>query len=216
MARRGDRGAFEKEVLKHMDSLYSTALRLTRSEQAAHDLIQDTYVKALRFWEGFEAGTNSRAWMYKIMMNQFYTDYARKEHERELMDLRPFDPASSDKSNDADIPEIRDPETFLLDHIVDEDLKRALEELPVDYRSVVMLSDLEDMSYKEIADVLDIPSGTVMSRLFRGRKALKTRLFGLARERGIVGDGAACAGPVPETAEGIAGIAGKTVLKDAT
>jgi RNA polymerase sigma-70 factor (ECF subfamily) len=186
MGTKGDRAVFEKEVLKHLDSLYGTALRLTRNEQAARDLVQDTYVKALRFWDHFQEGTNSRAWMYKVMMNIFYTDYARKEHEREVMDLRPFDPGGADCTLEVDNPEIRDPETFLLDHIVDDDVKEALDELPVEFRAVVVMSDLEDLSYKEMAEVLNIPAGTVMSRLYRARQALKERLVGLAVERGIV------------------------------
>ena len=186
MARKKDRTAFEKEVMAHIDALYNTALRLTRDEALARDLVQDAYVKALRFWEGYEPGTNAKAWMFKIMMNLFYTGYAKREHEREVMELRAFEPGNTLDSADVNIPEQRDPETFLLDHIVSDDLREALEALPVDFRTVVVLADLEDFTYREIAEVLDIPAGTVMSRLFRARQSLKKKLLHLAVERGIV------------------------------
>jgi len=189
MARRKDRAVFEKEVLAHMDALYNTALRLTRSEHLARDLVQDAYVKALRFWEGYEPGTNAKAWMFKIMMNLFYTGYAKREHEREVMELRGFEPGNSLDQADIAIPEQRDPETFLLDNIVSDDVKAALDDLPVDFRTVVVMADLQDFSYREIADVLNIPAGTVMSRLFRARQALKKRLLHLALERGVVDEG---------------------------
>jgi RNA polymerase sigma-70 factor (ECF subfamily) len=186
MAKRHNRDAFDKEVMAHIDALYNTALRLTRNEALAQDLVQDAYVKALRFWEGYEPGTNAKAWMFKIMMNLFYTGYARREHEREVMELRAFEPGNSLADADVNIPEHRDPESFLLDNIVSDDLREALEALPVDFRTVVVLADLEDFTYREIADVLDIPAGTVMSRLFRARQSLKKKLVHLAVERGIV------------------------------
>ena len=186
MGKRPDRKGFEREVLRHMDALYNTALRLTRSEASAGDLVQDTYVKALRFWDSYEQGTNAKAWIFKVMMNLFYTEYGRKVHEREVMELRPFEPNETAAGIGVDIPELNDPEGFLIDHIFDDVMKKAIEELPADFRTVLILSDLEDMTYREIADVLSIPPGTVMSRLSRARKIMKDRLLGLAIERGVV------------------------------
>lgn len=189
MAGRKNRATFEKEVLVHLDALHNTALRLTRDEARANDLVQDAYVRALRFWDSYEPGTNAKAWMFKIMMNLFYTSYAKRVHEREVMELRAFEPGNTLDHADVDIPEHRDPETFLLDRIVSDDLRAALEALPVDFRTVVMLADLEDFTYREIAEVLEIPAGTVMSRLFRARQVLKKKLVHLAVERGIVTEG---------------------------
>ena len=188
MAKKRDRAAFEKEVMAHIDALYNTALRLTRDESLARDLVQDAYVKALRFWEGYEPGTNAKAWMFKIMMNMFYTSYARREREREVMEFRAFEPGNSLDHADVNIPEHRDPEAFLLDHIVSDDLRGALDALSVDFRTVVLLADLEDFSYREISEVLNIPAGTVMSRLFRARQVLKKKLVHLAVDRGIVSE----------------------------
>ncbi|MFA6033240.1 MAG: sigma-70 family RNA polymerase sigma factor [Myxococcota bacterium] len=186
MGKRPDRKGFEREVLGHMDALYNTALRLTHSEASAGDLVQDTYVKALRFWESYEQGTNSKAWIFKVMMNLFYTGYSRKEHEREVMELRPFEPDETAADIGLDIPELCDPEGFLIDRIFDDEVKRAIEELPADFRTVLILSDLEDMTYREIADVLNIPPGTVMSRLSRARRIMKDKLLAIAIERGVV------------------------------
>jgi len=185
MVGKTDRSAFEKEILKHIDSLYNTALRLTRNESSARDLVQDAYLRAVKFWKSFEKGTNSRAWMYKILMNLFYTEYARKEHEREVLDLHPFDPGNNDFYGSLDAPEIKDPESFLLDHIEGEDVMKVMDHLPADFRAVVLLFDLEGMTYREISEVLNIPAGTVMSRLFRARQVLKEKLAKVATDHGF-------------------------------
>jgi len=196
MAGKTDRNAFEKEILRHIDSLYNTALRLTRNESSARDLVQDAYLRAVKFWKSFENGTNSRAWMYKILMNLFYTEYARKEHEREVLDLHPFDPGNNEFYGNLDAPEIKDPESFLLDHIEGEDVMKVMDHLPADFRAVVLLFDLEGMTYREISEVLNIPAGTVMSRLFRARQVLKEKLAKVATDHGFA-QTAAGSGAVP-------------------
>jgi RNA polymerase sigma-70 factor (ECF subfamily) len=156
---------FEAEALRHLDALYRTALRMTRSEADAEDLVQETYIRAFRFREQFTLGTNMKAWLFRILTNTFINTYRRMATDRA---------ASSSP----------DPEAELLNNVVDTEVTDALEELPEKFRTTVLL-DVEGFSYKEIAEMLSVPIGTVMSRLHRGRKFLQKRLYDLARERGI-------------------------------
>lgn len=177
---------FETEALSFLDALYRTALRMTRSEADAQDLVQETYIRALRFREQFAPGTNLKAWLFRILTNTFINTYRRRKAQPEFTELDDVDEFSlyrqmSDARAASSSP---DPEKEFLDGIVDVEVKDALEELPEKFRSVVLL-DVEGFSYKEIAETLEIPIGTVMSRLHRGRKFLQQRLLDLAQERGI-------------------------------
>jgi RNA polymerase sigma-70 factor (ECF subfamily) len=183
---RGPEDAFEKEALSYLDSLYRTALRMTRSEAEAEDLVQETYIRAFRFREQFTPGTNLKAWLFRILTNAFITSYRRRAAQPEFTELDEIEESALYRRMRDTRPEEGDPESALLDRLVDTEVKSALEELPEKFRTVVLL-DVEGFSYKEIADMLEIPIGTVMSRLHRGRKALQRRLYDLARERGIAG-----------------------------
>src|SRR6266480_80840 len=176
----------EAEALRHLDALYRTALRMTRSEADAEDLVQETYIRAFRFREQFTLGTNMKAWLFRILTNTFINTYRRKAAQPEVTDLEGVDEFSLYRrmADDRAASSSPDPETELLNRVVDTEVTDALEELPEKFRTAVLL-DVEGFSYKEIAEMLSIPIGTVMSRLHRGRKFLQKRLYDLARERGI-------------------------------
>jgi RNA polymerase sigma-70 factor (ECF subfamily) len=177
---------FEAEALRHLDALYRTALRMTRSEADAEDLVQETYIRAFRFRDQFTLGTNMKAWLFRILTNTFINTYRRKSAQPEVTDLEGVDEFSLYRrmANDRAASSSPDPEAELLNSVVDTEVTDALEELPEKFRTTVLL-DVEGFSYKEIAEMLGIPIGTVMSRLHRGRKFLQKRLYDLARERGI-------------------------------
>jgi RNA polymerase sigma-70 factor (ECF subfamily) len=175
------RADFEALVSPWLDGLYAAALRLTRNERDAEDLVQDTVMRAWRFFEKFEKGTNFRAWLFKILTNTFINSYRRttrekslqEESERQSVEAHFFSPDSAEQA--------ANPEEFLLERVLRDDVLRAIDALPIDFRMVVILADLQEFSYKEIAEVLDIPVGTVMSRLFRGRRALQRALLDAQR-----------------------------------
>jgi len=177
---------FEAEALRHLDALYRTALRMTRSEADAEDLVQETYIRAFRFRDQFTLGTNMKAWLFRILTNTFINTYRRKTAQPEVTDLDGIDEFSLYRrmADDRAASTSPDPEAELLNSVVDSEVTDALEELPEKFRTTVLL-DVEGFSYKEIAEMLAIPIGTVMSRLHRGRKFLQKRLYDLARERGI-------------------------------
>jgi RNA polymerase sigma-70 factor, ECF subfamily len=177
---------FEVEALRHLDALYRTALRMTRSEADAEDLVQETYIRAFRFRDQFTLGTNMKAWLFRILTNTFINTYRRKTAQPEVTDLEGIDEFSLYRrmADDRAASTSPDPEAELLNSVVDTEVTDALEELPEKFRTTVLL-DVEGFSYKEIAEMLSIPIGTVMSRLHRGRKFLQKRLYDLARERGI-------------------------------
>jgi RNA polymerase sigma-70 factor, ECF subfamily len=182
------RERFDREVLPLLPNLYGAALRLTRNPQDAEDLVQEAYLRAYRGFAGFREGTNLRAWMYRILTNTFINSYRKKQRE-------PVTVAVTDDTSDWYLYDRigssgAEPsaEAEVLERIPDEDVQRALEELPEVFRMAVLLADVEGFSYKEIAEILDIPIGTVMSRLHRGRKALQRALWETVRERGLVAD----------------------------
>lgn len=177
---------FEAEALRHLDALYRTALRMTRSEADAEDLVQETFIRAFRFRDQFTLGTNMKAWLFRILTNTFINTYRRKTAQPEVTDLDGIDEFSLYRrmADDRAASSSPDPEAELMKNVVDSEVTDALEELPEKFRSTVLL-DVEGFSYKEIAEMLGIPIGTVMSRLHRGRKFLQKRLYDLARERGI-------------------------------
>ncbi|HEX4405482.1 MAG TPA: sigma-70 family RNA polymerase sigma factor [Polyangia bacterium] len=176
---------FEKEALPHLPALYAAALRMTRHEKDAEDLVQDALVRAYRFFDTFEAGTNCKAWLFRILTNVFCNRYREREREHEILHEAEASPANFEQFL-AGADSERDVETALLGHMVSGDVEKALEALPTDFRMAVILADLEDFSYKEIAEIMECPAGTVMSRLYRGRKMLQQALYGYAVEQGII------------------------------
>jgi RNA polymerase sigma-70 factor (ECF subfamily) len=179
------RTTFEQQALVHLDSLYATALRMTRDPRDAEDLVQDALLAAYRFFGRFEPGTNCKAWLYKILTNTFINKYRKRQRERELKEVLTDEPTPSLMSEDV-AEQARDPEAFVLGQLLSDDVKAALDALPYDYRMAVVLCDLEEFSYKEIADIVDCPVGTVMSRLHRGRRLLQRSLREVALREGIV------------------------------
>ncbi len=178
---------FETEALSFLDALYRTALRMTRSEAEAEDLVQETYIRAFRFRHQFTPGTNLKAWLFRILTNTFINQYRRKAARPQTTELDDVEESilyrhMRDVSPGSASP---NPEAELIDNTLSSEVKDALEALPEKFRTTLLL-DVEGFSYKEIAEVLDIPIGTVMSRLHRGRKFLQKRLYDLARDRGIV------------------------------
>jgi RNA polymerase sigma-70 factor (ECF subfamily) len=177
----GKREEFEREALVHLDTLYNVALRLCGNASDAEDLVQDTVTKAYRSWDKYEQGTNCRAWLVTIMRNTFINQF-RKESKRPSS--VEFD-AVQDISVFEEVQE-RDPEGSFFHLIVDNEVKRAIQELPEEFRLPVVLSDVEGLSYAEIAEILGLPVGTVKSRLFRGRRRLQQRLYEYALEMGYI------------------------------
>ncbi len=177
---------FETEALPHGRALYGAAMRLTRSPDDAADLVQETYLKAYRAFDQFEPGTNCKAWLFRILTNAFINKYRRRVKEREILEGEHQQTA---EQNLIHLPSKRatvDPEGALVDKSLGDEVLQALERVPVDFRTVVVLSDVEGFSYKEIADICEIPVGTVMSRLFRGRRILQEELFDYAVESGVL------------------------------
>jgi RNA polymerase sigma-70 factor (ECF subfamily) len=182
-----DQARFAELAMPYMSSLYAAAMRMTRNPSDAEDLVQETYLRAYRGFEGFREGTNLKAWLYKILTNTFINQYRAKKRRPEQVDL--------DDTEDfyfyrrlgglETAAAQRSPETIVLDQIPEAIVKQALEALPEQFRMAVILADIEGFSYKEIADILDVPIGTVMSRIHRGRKALQKSLWEFAGERNL-------------------------------
>jgi RNA polymerase sigma-70 factor (ECF subfamily) len=177
---------FESEMLSHLDTLYAVSCRMTRSTTEAEDLVQDTIVKAMRAREQFEAGTNLKAWLLRILTNTFINKYRRGGLERDLFDGPDAETLTEGWVSSSTLRSMRDPETLALSPLVEAELEKALAALPDEFRIAVVLSDVEELSYKEIADVMGCPIGTVMSRLHRGRKLLQKALREHAVALGIV------------------------------
>src|ERR1700692_4677717 len=192
-----DQAAFADLAMEYMGSLYTAALRMTRNAADAEDLVQETYLKAYRAFGSFQEGTNLKAWLYKILTNTFINTYRSKKRRPEQVDLDDVEDfylfrrlggvAGADAAAGS-------PEVEVLDRMPDDVVKRALEDLPEQFRMAVLLADIEGFSYKEIAEITDVPIGTVMSRPPRGRKQLHERLWSFAQERGLL--------PEPATAGG--------------
>ena len=175
---------FERLLDPHLNALYAGALRLTRHERDAEDLVQDAVLRAYRFFDKFERGTNFKAWLFKILTNTFINSWRKGSKEREVVDRASHEHALERIVAESDAPG-QDPERELHDRTLSDEVVRALDALPIDFRLAVILSDLQEFSYKEIAEILDIPVGTVMSRLFRGRRLLQKALAGHARALGL-------------------------------
>jgi RNA polymerase sigma-70 factor (ECF subfamily) len=176
---------FHEEALPHLDALFGAAMRYTRDPRDAEDLVQDTVLAAYRFYDRFEAGSNCKAWLFKILTNTFINKYRRRVREREVREQLVEEEAPSLISEESRAAS-RDPERFLQAGLLSDDVRRALDAVPSDYRMAVVLCDLEEFSYKEIAEIMDCPVGTVMSRLHRGRRLLQRALYAYAVQEGIV------------------------------
>jgi RNA polymerase sigma-70 factor (ECF subfamily) len=183
--RKSDRQhAFEREALPHSDLLYNYALRMTNNADDARDLVQETYLKAYRFWDKYEPGTNIRAWLFRILKNSYINRYRKESKAPDTVDyddVQNYYPSIRDESADGG-----DPEGAVFERLLDDDVAQAIADLPDDFRTVVILCDIEGLSYEEIAAFVDCPLGTVRSRLHRGRKMLRGKLLSYARERGYV------------------------------
>ena len=182
-----DRSRFADQAMELMPSLYAAALRMTRNPSDAEDLVQETYLRAYRGFGGFQEGTNLKAWLYRILTNTYINSYRakrRRPEETDLADIGDFYLYRRLGGREAAMAG-RSPETELLEHIPEADVKEALESLPENFRMAVLLADVEGFAYKEIAEILDIPIGTVMSRLHRGRKMLQKSLWDFAVENGL-------------------------------
>jgi RNA polymerase sigma-70 factor (ECF subfamily) len=185
-----DRERFQREALPLLDSLYAGALRMTRNPADAEDLVQETMLRAYRSFDRFEPGTNLKAWLFRIMTNAYINTYRKRQREPLKVsqdDIEDFDLYQELKNHDPAYSAT--PESIVLDNLLDSDITQAIDDLPEQFRMAVILSDLEGFTYAEMADIMDVPMGTVMSRLHRGRKALQKRLLDLAKEKGIVKDG---------------------------
>jgi RNA polymerase sigma-70 factor (ECF subfamily) len=177
---------FEELALSHLDPPYSAALRLTKNERDAEDLVQDTCMRAYRFFDKFERGTNIKAWLFKILTNTFINRYRRKVKERSVVEGSERE-AVHDRFVSRDATDFAaNPEQYFFDRLLSDDVLRAIDSLPIDFRLVVILADLQEFSYKEIAEILECPVGTVMSRLFRGRKLLQKTLREYAAGTGVL------------------------------
>jgi RNA polymerase sigma-70 factor (ECF subfamily) len=194
-----DQATFADQAMPLMSSLYSAAMRMTRNAADAEDLLQETYLRAYRGFGGFEQGTNLKAWLYRILTNTYINQYRAKK--------RRFDETELDEAEDLylyrrlggleAVTAGRSAEDELMDWFTDAEVKTAIENLPEQFRMAVLLADVEGFAYKEIAEILDIPIGTVMSRLHRGRKSLQKQLFEFAASRGLTrrdGDARGAAG----------------------
>ena len=173
---------FEREALPHMDALYNFALRMTGDPDDADDLLQETFLKAYRFFDKFEKGTNCKAWLFRIMKNSFINIYRKVTKEPDKVDYD--DVEEFYHSIRAESADSNDLQEKLFSNLLDDDVSRALEGLPEEFRTVVILCDIEGFTYEEIAEFVECPIGTVRSRLHRGRKMLRVKLLAYAKDRG--------------------------------
>jgi RNA polymerase sigma-70 factor, ECF subfamily len=184
-----DQARFTEVAMEHMPGLYSAALRMTRNAADAEDLVQETYLKAYRSYASFQEGTNLRAWLYRILTNTYINSYRAAKRRPEVTDVEDVEDLYLYKrmAGAGEIRTGRSAEDEALDTFTDDVVKSALEELPEAFRMAVWLADVEGFSYKEISEITDVPIGTVMSRIHRGRRALQKTLHEVATARGLVG-----------------------------
>lgn len=173
---------FEREMLPHLDALYNFAIRLTTDPIDAEDLVQDTIVKAFRFFSSYEKGTNAKAWLFRILKNSYINNYRKKSKQPQQVDYDEvstyYESVRSEQSDTTDMEDI------MYRDMLDDQITKALQRLPEDFRTVVLLCDVEGFTYEEIANMLDVPIGTIRSRLHRGRNLLRVELEEYADRRG--------------------------------
>jgi RNA polymerase sigma factor (sigma-70 family) len=174
---------FDKEFMPHIDSMYNFAFRLTNDEDDANDLVQDTYLKAYRFINSFQEGTNAKAWLFRILKNSFINDYRKKSKEPSKVDYQEVE-AVYNSNEDAEFESTSDLRIEAVQDLIGDEVAMALNGLPVDFRTVIILCDIEGFTYEEMAKILDIPIGTVRSRLHRARNLLKEKLRSYAISMG--------------------------------
>lgn len=198
------RQEFEQVALPQADALYNFAVKMTRNRRDAEDLVQDAFMRAFRFFHRFEPGTNIRAWLFRILKNTYINNYRKVQRTPDQVDWAQVEEFYDTVTPDDLLKRHKNPEELLLESGVDGRIEQAIAELPEEYRAVVLLNFVEEMSYREIAEVLEIPMGTVMSRLHRGRKFLQKHLHDFAEENGLLPDG--------KTEKQIAGAAKGTIV----
>ena len=182
------REQFEREAMQHLDALYRTALRMTRNPSDAEDLVQDALVRAYRFYDRFEQGTNFRAWLFKILTNTYINSYRRKQGRPQESSLEDTEDFFLYNQISSDAPDsVNDVEDTVLDRLSADEIQRAIDQLPPQFRTTVQLADVEGLSYAEVAEATNVAKGTVMSRLFRGRRLLQRALWDQARAAGFTG-----------------------------
>jgi RNA polymerase sigma-70 factor (ECF subfamily) len=168
---------FEREALPHLDLLYNYSRRMINSSADAEDLVQETFLKAFRFWDGYERGTNVKAWLFKILKNSYINQYPKESREPEQVD---YD--STERKND----HVGGSSEAFMEQMLEDDVTKAMASLPEEFRTVVILCDIEGLVYEEIAEFVEVPVGTVRSRIHRGRKLLRAKLFEYAKKKGYV------------------------------
>jgi RNA polymerase sigma-70 factor (ECF subfamily) len=180
------RKEFEAEALVHLDLLYNSAVQMTRNVADAQDLVQETFVKAYRFFDKFKRGTNCKAWLFKIMKNNYINAFRKRAKEPAKVDFEDVEAVlqapprpAIDTGDGRDIKDV-------FEELVEDDVKQALDQLPIEFKMAVILSDIEGFSYQEIAEIMESPIGTVRSRLSRARRFLQDKLYDFAKQRGIV------------------------------
>ncbi len=177
---------FEAAALPFLDALYNMGYRLTRNAEDAEDLVQETYFKAYKYYDKFEQGTNLKAWLFRILKNTFINGYRKKQSQPPQSAFSDIEESFESVVSEESGKKTKTPEEEALDRVLDEDVQEALSALSEDYRMVIHLVDLEGFSYKEAATILDVPVGTVMSRLYRGRRLLEHALLRYARNHGYM------------------------------